>query len=67
MAASALEACRGARALVILTDWDEFAAVDPAAIRAALEAPVVVDAVGVLDPARARAAGLTYIAVGEAS
>lgn len=66
-AASALEACRGARALVILTDWDEFAAVDPAAIRAALEAPVVVDAVGVLDPARARAAGLTYIAIGEAS
>ena len=65
MAAGALEACRGARALVILTDWDEFASVDPAAIRAALEAPVVVDAVGVLDPARARAAGLTCIAIGE--
>ncbi len=65
-AASALEACRGAQVLVILTDWDEFAAVNPAAIRAALEAPVVVDAVGVLDPARARAAGLTYIAIGEA-
>ncbi len=65
-APSALDACRGADALVIVTDWDEFSAADPAAIRAALKSPVVVDAVGVLDPARARAAGLHCIAIGEA-
>jgi UDPglucose 6-dehydrogenase len=65
-APSALDACRSADALVIVTDWDEFAAFDPAAIRGALRSPVVVDAVGALNPARARAAGLVHIAIGEA-
>jgi UDPglucose 6-dehydrogenase len=63
--ASALDAARGADGLVILTDWDEFTAVDPALLRAALGRPVVVDAAGVLDPGRARAAGLTHVAIGE--
>jgi UDPglucose 6-dehydrogenase len=64
-APSALDAARGADGLVILTDWDEFAAADPALLRAALGRPVVVDAAGVLDPGRARAAGLTHVAIGE--
>ncbi len=64
-AASALDAARGADGLVILTDWDEFASADPALLRAALGRPVVVDAAGVLDPGRARAAGLTHVAIGE--
>jgi UDPglucose 6-dehydrogenase len=64
-AASALEAVRGADGLVVLTDWDEFAAQDLHAVRAALRAPVVVDAVGVLDPAAVAAAGLTYVGIGE--
>lgn len=62
---SALDAACGADGLVILTDWDEFGAVDPAVLRGALGRPVVVDAAGVLDPARARAAGLTLVAIGE--
>ena len=66
MARSALDACRGADALVIVTDWDEFATADPAAISAALKSPVVVDAAGVLDPALARSAGLIHLAIGEA-
>lgn len=65
-APSALEACRGADALVILTDWDEFAAADPISIRAALKSSVVIDAVGALDPVKARRAGLAYVAIGEA-
>jgi UDPglucose 6-dehydrogenase len=64
-APSALDAARGADGLVILTDWDEFGAVDPAALRGALGRPVVVDAAGALDPVRARAAGLTLVAIGE--
>jgi UDPglucose 6-dehydrogenase len=64
-APSALEAARGADGLVILTDWDEFAAIDLALLRSTLGRPVVVDAAGVLDPARARAAGLTHVAIGE--
>lgn len=62
---SALDAARGADGLVILTDWDEFASADPALLRATLGRPVVVDAAGVLDPERARAAGLTHVAIGE--
>jgi UDPglucose 6-dehydrogenase len=62
---SALDAARGADGLVILTDWDEFASADPALLRAALGRPVVVDVAGVLDPGRARAAGLTHVAIGE--
>jgi UDPglucose 6-dehydrogenase len=66
MAASALEALDGADALVIVTAWDEFGAVDPSAIRESLRSPVVVDAAGVLDGERSRRAGLTRVAVGEA-
>ena len=65
VAPSALEAVRGADGLVVLTDWDEFAAQDLRAVRATLRAPVVVDAVGVLDPAAVAAAGLTYVGIGE--
>lgn len=64
-ASSALEAARGADGLVILTDWDEFAAIKPAQLRSVLARPVVVDAAGVLEPERARAAGLTRVAPGE--
>lgn len=66
MAGSALRALDGADALVIVTDWDEFGAADPSAIRERLRSPVVVDAAGVLDGERSRRAGLTRIAVGEA-
>jgi UDPglucose 6-dehydrogenase len=66
-AATAEAALAGADALVILTDWDEFAACDPAALARALRGRVVIDAVGVLDGRRVRAAGLAYVAVGEAA
>ncbi len=65
--ATAAAALAGAEALVILTDWDEFAAGDPALLAGALRDRVVIDAVGVLDARRAREAGLTYVAVGEAA
>jgi len=65
VAASALEATHGADGLVVLTDWDEFAAQDLRAVRAALRAPVVVDGVGVLDPAAVAAAGMRYVGIGE--
>jgi UDPglucose 6-dehydrogenase len=66
VAASARAALSGADGLAILTDWDEFAAWDPSALRAALGRPVVIDPLGVLDADRARAAGLTHVAIGEA-
>lgn len=66
VAPTAAAALAGADALVILTDWDEFAAFAPDAIHQALRRPVVIDAVGALDRARTRAAGLIHVAVGEA-
>jgi UDPglucose 6-dehydrogenase len=65
MASSALQATEGADALVILTDWDEFATVDPSALKERLRSSVVVDAAGVLDGARCRRAGLTRVTIGE--
>jgi UDPglucose 6-dehydrogenase len=64
-ATTALAAADGADGLVVLTDWDEFASVDPKRLARALRAPVVVDAAWALDPVAARAAGLTYVGIGE--
>ena len=62
--ASALDALRGADALVIAADWHEFRSVDLAAVRAALARGLVVDGRNLLDPAAARAAGLDYVGIG---
>jgi UDPglucose 6-dehydrogenase len=67
VASTAAGALAGADALVIVTDWDEFAAWNPEHLRGALAGRVVIDAVGVLDAERVRAAGLTYAGIGEGS
>ena len=61
---AALDALRGADALVIAADWPEFRSVDLAAVRAALARGLVVDGRNLLDPAAARAAGLDYVGIG---
>lgn len=64
MASSALNALEGADALLVLTDWPEFAAISPWAIAAQLRCGVIVDGRNVLDPAGVVAAGLRYRGVG---
>jgi UDPglucose 6-dehydrogenase len=66
-AATALAAAEGSDGLVVLTDWDEFAAIDLRAVARALRTPVVVDAAWAIDGAAACAAGLTYVGIGEAA
>lgn len=66
VAPTAGAALKGADGLLILTDWEEFGTFDPVDIRASLRGAVVIDAVAALDAERARAAGLTYVAIGEA-
>ena len=61
---AALDAARGADALVIAADWPEFRSVDLTTLRGALADAVVVDGRNLLDPAAARAAGLTYVGIG---
>lgn len=53
-----------AEALMVLTEWPEFAAIDPFLIATNVETRVVIDGKNVLDAQRASAAGLVYRGVG---
>ena len=61
---SALEACEGADALAVLTEWPEFAQVDPAAVASTLRSASVVDGRNVLNIAAWKSAGFEYRGVG---
>jgi UDPglucose 6-dehydrogenase len=54
----------GADALVILTEWDQFRALDLARVRSILRQPVVVDLRNVYKPADMAARGFTYVSIG---
>jgi UDPglucose 6-dehydrogenase len=62
--ASADEAMRGADAMALLTEWNEFRALDPAKMKQLLKAPVIVDLRNVYSPADMVAAGFTYRSIG---
>ena len=61
---SAAEACSGADALVVVTEWLEFRSPDFAALAPLLRARVLVDGRNLYDPRAVRAAGLHYEGVG---
>jgi UDPglucose 6-dehydrogenase len=61
---SALEACDGADALAVLTEWPEFAAITPADVASRLSSPVVVDGRNVLNPQQWKSSGFQYRGVG---
>ena len=56
----------GAQALVIVTEWDAFRALDLKRVKAALAAPVVVDLRNIYRPDEMRRLGFTYASVGRA-
>jgi UDPglucose 6-dehydrogenase len=58
------EAARGASALLVLTEWEQFRRPNLAALKAELAEPIVVDSRNLLDPGAVRAAGFRYVAVG---
>ena len=60
----AVEVCQGADALAVLTEWPEFASIDPASVAAKLTNPVVVDGRNILDRSAWVAAGFSYSGVG---
>jgi len=53
-----------ADAMVILTEWDQYRALDLARVKAALKRPVVVDLRNIYRPADMAAEGFAYISVG---
>jgi len=63
-AADAYEAAAGADALVIVTEWDEFRALDLEKIAEALRGKVLVDLRNVYDRDEAEEAGLAYYGIG---
>lgn len=63
-ASDAYAAAEGADVLVIITEWDEFRALDLDRIAAALKGKVLVDLRNVYDRNDAEAAGLRYFGVG---
>ena len=58
------EAADGADALVILTEWDQFRALDLDRIKTLMRAPLVVDLRNIYRPTEMRARGFDYRGVG---
>ena len=61
---SPYEAARGADALLILTEWQEFANLDLTRLAQELEFPIVIDGRNLYDPEVMAAHGFTYYSVG---
>ena len=64
---SAYEAAHGADALLILTEWEEFANLDLNRLRSELRYPIVIDGRNLYDPEVMAAQGFTYYSVGRAA
>ena len=62
---SAYAAAEGADALVIVTEWDAFRALDLGRMAQILKAPLLVDLRNIYRPAEAAKAGLTLVSVGK--
>ena len=64
---SPYEAAHGADALLILTEWEEFANLDLTRLRQELKYPIVIDGRNLYDPEVMAAEGFTYYSVGRAA
>ncbi len=60
----AYQAMEGADALVLLTEWNEFRALDLARVGWLLANPLVIDLRNIYQPAEMATAGLSYISIG---
>ena len=58
------EAARGANAVVVCTEWEEFKQVDLVRLRDVMAEPVIMDGRNLLDREAATAAGFIYASVG---
>ena len=63
----AYEAADGADALTIVTEWNEFRALDLERIKSLMKSPVMVDLRNIYDPANMAAAGFRYTCIGRPS
>ncbi|MFN7562713.1 MAG: UDP-glucose dehydrogenase family protein [Prosthecobacter sp.] len=63
-AESALEAANDAEALIIATEWPEFAAIDLAQLRETMRTPLIFDGRNLIDPVAAADFGFQYRGIG---
>jgi len=63
-AADAYEAVKGADALLIVTEWDEFRKIDWSKVSSLMESPLIVDGRNMFDPQEIGAKGFRYISIG---
>ncbi|HUU37458.1 MAG TPA: UDP-glucose/GDP-mannose dehydrogenase family protein [Candidatus Desulfaltia sp.] len=61
---SAYQAAEGTNALIILTEWEEFAGLDLERIKEAMANPIILDGRNVFDPAALRKLGFEYYSIG---
>jgi len=66
-ASSAYEAAHGADALLILTEWEEFATLDLNRLREELKYPIIIDGRNLYDPETMATEGFSYYSVGRAA
>ena len=66
-ASSALEAVEGAEALVIATEWSDFANIDLAIVKAKMTTPIIFDGRNMFDPETMRQLGFRYHSIGRAT
>jgi len=64
LASSPEEAAEGAEALIIATEWPEFAHADFKTVKESMVAPLLFDGRNLLDPATMRQMGFTYEGIG---
>jgi UDPglucose 6-dehydrogenase len=65
-AASPYACMEGADALVIVTEWEQFRALDMRRIKDLLRVPLVIDLRNIYTPEEVRRHGLTYVSIGRA-
>jgi UDPglucose 6-dehydrogenase len=58
------ETARGSDCLVILTEWDDFAAMDLSRIKKLLKHPIILDGRNMFEPAKMKKLGFVYTGVG---
>ena len=64
---SVADAVEGADAVVLVTEWPEFAELDWAELRERMATPLIVDGRNFLDPVALREAGFTYEGIGRSN
>ena len=62
---SALDACKDAELVVILTEWPEFGKIDLSQLKSVMKMPKILDLRNMLDAKTAQDLGFTYSCIGK--